>query len=731
MSADGKNRLVTLQTISLLVGVVATVLTPLVYFTTSNPPEVLAPALIALTGWVSLILLRKGYVRFMPHTLVFAVVLSAILAVLAHGSVRTAAGFLFVAAVAWAGIFLGRTALIATVMSCVAALGGLNIAEQRGWLHTPDFSVGITVWLTHSATLLVVAIMVYHSRIRAQQALTRQMEELERRKHTEQERDRSMERFARIFHTSPSAMLAQSAHSGVILDVNPAFERCYGHSRDQVLGRVDNFLWVDPEQRTDYLERLFVNRRALQKSVVGRRADGSTFDALISSEMGEDPEDRLVISTVIDISEERRRQTQLLSLTRGLSVPSGDALFHALTMHMAQAIGADMVTVGEQHQDRRVRTLSVWKDGATSPNFTFPLDGAPCGEAMQQTDLCVHLEGVAERYPHDQVLTDQGFQAYVGQSLRDEDGTAIGLLNALWRRPIQLQPDTRALIAIFASRATAELIRLRRDREILRLNASLEQRVHERTAELEKLNAELDSFAYSVSHDLKSPLRAIDGFTQLLTEQLQGRLQADEQQLFDRVLAATRRMSLLIADLLALARVSQGKLSRDETDLSALAEQVMRAEDGRHPERHLRWHITPDLVCQCDAPLARIVLENLLGNAVKYTRDQKAPLIEFGQLSSDGHPPGAFFVRDNGVGFNMHHADKLFKPFQRLHTPSQFEGTGIGLATVRRIVERHGGSIRGESVEGQGALFVFTLSAPPAPPPAPPPPAAPPPHAMS
>lgn len=828
-------RKTTLNAIALLIGVAATLLTPLVYLSSTNPLETWATVLVAVIGWLAYYLVQKGYTTYMPHLMVYSVLTAASMAVMAFGSVRTAGGFLFVAAVAGAGILLGRAALIGSVVYSVVSLGALTLAEAQGWLHTPNFTVGTKVWLTHSSVLVVVAILVFYSRKRANIALAQKMEELQLRKRTEHERDRSMERFARIFRTSPSPMLAQSARTGAILDVNPAFERCYGYTSEQVLGRVDAFLWADPEQRASYLERLFARRRTDQERVTGLRADGSHFEALISSEMGDDPQDRLIITTVADITaqneaierlrrseerfakafnfsplkmtitrlsdgtflevnqardpvqglykndllgkstletggwlspadrqtfveriqreghlsaydtrmrhadgqvidarmwaelieidgeecilscfvnttEEKRREAQLLTLTRGMAGPGGDALFQALTMHMAQAIGADMVTVGELHPDRSVRTLSVWKDGAASQNFSFPLDGAPCGDAVQQTDLCVHLEGVAERYPGDQALIDQGFQAYVGQSLRDEDGTAIGLLNALWRRPIQLRADTQALIAIFASRATAELIRLRRDREILHLNSTLEQRVCKRTAELEKLNAELDSFAYSVSHDLKSPLRAIDGFTRLLTEQLQGRLQPDEQQLFERVLAATSRMGLLIADLLALARVSQGTLHRSQTDLSTLAETVLRLEQEKHPERVLRWRITPGLICLCDARLVRTVLDNLLGNAVKYTRDRADTLIEFGQHNADGDPPFAFYVRDNGVGFNMQYADKLFKPFQRLHMPSQFEGTGIGLATVRRIVERHGGSIRAESAPGQGAVFHFTLA---------------------
>lgn len=267
----------------------------------------------------------------------------------------------------------------------------------------------------------------------------------------------------------------------------------------------------------------------------------------------------------------------------------------------------------------------------------------------------------------------------------------------------------KALVAIFASRASAELIRLHRDREIKTLNESLEIRVRERTAELRKLNEELDSFAYSVSHDLKSPLRSIDGFTRLLSEQLEGRLQPDETAMFDRILAATQRMSSLIADLLALARISQGAMNREPTSLSEIAEQVMRAEQLKQPDRILDWRIEPGLMCHCDPHLMRIAIENLLGNAIKYTRHQQHPKIEIGRVPDNGPAPQQFFVRDNGVGFDMAYAAKLFKPFQRLHTASEFEGTGIGLATVRRIVERHGGSIRAESTPGQGATFFVSL----------------------
>lgn len=840
MHGHQRERQVTLRAILILVGSVCTALIPLLYPGADTPYILLTPSIVAGAAWMALLLLRLGYTRYLAHVMVFATLLAAIVGALVFGSVRSADGFMFVAVVAGAGIFLGRNALIGTVLLSIGSLAALTYAEQKGWLHTSHFEVGTNVWLTHASTIVVVAVMVYYSQARARQASLRQMEELLLRKRTEEERDRNMERLTRIFNHSPSVMIAQSAITGVIVAVNPAFERCYGYRRDQALGRTDAFLWADQEQRQRYREQLLTERRTDQESVLGRRSDGSTFPVLVSSEMGEDIDDRLVITTVIDVTEqndtferlrrseerfakafnfsplnlaitrlsdgkileintanqmalgmtedrikgktvmdlgawespsdrdafvarlkreghihglelrmkdrngqpmdtrvwaelidlegeeciltctvditvERQRQSQLFALTRSLALPSGDALFQALTMHMAQAIGADMVSVCELQPGRLLHTVSVWKDGAHSPNFGFALDEAPCGVAMTQADLCVFPSGVARAFPLLHQLREERFEGYVGQSLRDQDGTPIGVLNAFWRQPLELSPDARALIAIFASRANAELIRMRRDREIQRLNAALEQRVRIRTGELEKLNAELDSFAYSVSHDLKSPLRAIDGFTRLLHEQLDARLEPDERRLFERVLGATQRMGALITDLLALARVSQGELDSTMTDLSAMAETVLQLEQERHPEHTIRWKVEPGLICHCDRHLVRIVLDNLLGNAVKYSRNREDPLIEFGRQPGTAPEANAFFVRDNGVGFPMSQLDKLFKPFQRLHLQEDFEGTGIGLATVRRIVERHNGSIHAEATEGAGATFFFSMGIAPQP----------------
>mgnify|MGYP001605070151 FL=1 len=248
----------------------------------------------------------------------------------------------------------------------------------------------------------------------------------------------------------------------------------------------------------------------------------------------------------------------------------------------------------------------------------------------------------------------------------------------------------------------------RADEEIRRLNADLERKVIERTAELLAANRELESFSYSVSHDLRAPLRAIDGFSQAVIEDCADKLGDQGRGYLNRVRAATQHMGHLIDDLIKLARVARAEMQREAVDLSALAGSVLAGLQAGEPARKVDWHIETGLVASGDANLLRVVLDNLLGNAWKFTGRQPQPRIEFGATrGADGEP--AFFVRDNGAGFDMTYAGKLFGAFQRLHTVHDFPGTGVGLATVQRIVHRHGGRVWAEGAVGKGATFYFAL----------------------
>jgi PAS domain S-box-containing protein len=246
-----------------------------------------------------------------------------------------------------------------------------------------------------------------------------------------------------------------------------------------------------------------------------------------------------------------------------------------------------------------------------------------------------------------------------------------------------------------------------REREVEQRIEAMNERLVRDNAELDSLNKELESFSYSVSHDLRAPLRAIDGFSQALLEDYADRLDAGGRDYLERVRNAAQRMGHLIDDLLKLARVTRSEVNRDSVDMGALAREIATGLQEGAPERAAEIHIADGLQAHADARLLRIALENLLGNAWKFTAQQAPARIELGETWQDG--ARAFFVRDNGVGFDMAYAGRLFGAFQRLHQDGQFPGTGIGLATVQRIIRRHGGRVWAEAEAGKGATFYFTI----------------------
>ncbi len=271
----------------------------------------------------------------------------------------------------------------------------------------------------------------------------------------------------------------------------------------------------------------------------------------------------------------------------------------------------------------------------------------------------------------------------------------------------EFSEEDERVLATLAAQAAVAYENARRYEEIQRYATELERRVEERTAELAAANKELEAFTYSVSHDLRAPLRHIDGFSKLLLEDYAPQLDPAAQKHLQRVRGATRHMSQLVDDLLGLARVGRQEVNKQIVGLNALVEEVLAELKPETENRQIVWTIGRLPFVECDPRLMKLVFSNLLSNAIKYTRPRDGAIIAVGEVQQQEQ--AVIFVRDNGVGFNMKYADKLFGVFQRLHRQEDFEGTGVGLATVQRIIHKHGGQIWAEAGLDKGATFYFIV----------------------
>ena len=434
-----------------------------------------------------------------------------------------------------------------------------------------------------------------------------------------------------------------------------------------------------------------------------RRGDGTTVLAEISAQPLSDGR---TLCVALNVTEAVRIETALQLLAESGPAEDATVFVERCTATLAQAFGASHGAVGVlDERSVTVRVLGQWPPRRESA-AGYPLANSPCARLSVER-RSMYVTGLAAAFPAHAPFAGCPSGAYFGAAILNSAGTVTGIVEIWGDTPFAVGPGSQQILETFAHRIRAELERATADRELRELTATLEARVAARTSELAHANEELEAFSYSVSHDLRGPVRAVDAHAAMLLEQADRVLDAGSRRHVERIVQAARRMRDLINGLLQLARLSHQPHTLQIVDLSQLATQAMELLQERDRERRVEFVCAPSLRASTDPTGIAVVLTNLLENAWKYSSRAAHARIEFGVLREN--PRNVYFVRDNGAGFDMQHARRLFKPFQRLHAEGEYPGTGIGLATVERLIRRLGGRVWADSAPGQGATFYFTL----------------------
>lgn len=490
------------------------------------------------------------------------------------------------------------------------------------------------------------------------------------RRRLEEERDR--------FFTLSRDMICIAGFGGYFKRLNPAWEKTLGFTTEEMMA-VPYLSFVHPddhEATSAEAVKLAIGLETISFENRYRCKDGSYKQILWSCTPSVG--DQLIYAVARDITERKRAEEALLFNQQRLAGMVDSAMDAVITVDAAQGIVLFNRAAEEMFRCKASEAL-----------------GQPIEHFIPERFRDRHREHVREFAATG--VTSRTMAMLGNVNGRRTDGEEFPIEASI----SQIKVGGARLFTVILR----DITQRKRDEEAVRNARDL---LEQRTAQLEATNKELEAFTYSVAHDLRAPLRQIDGFAQILTEENSSTLSEETRRYLARICEGTRRMGQLVDDLLNLARVGRQEVRSQVTGLGSVVAEVLRELEREKSGRAIEWKIQPLPFVDCDPALMKQVFANLLSNAVKFTSPRAQAVIELGTLSQNGHP--VVYVRDNGVGFNMKYSDKLFGVFQRLHRQEDFEGTGVGLATVQRIIHKHGGQVWAEAELDKGATFYFTLA---------------------
>ncbi len=491
--------------------------------------------------------------------------------------------------------------------------------------------------------------------------------------------------FRTIVEAMPTAIVLTNSGGEIVL-VNAGAERLFGYEREELPGKrievlvPERFRAVHTSDRASYVRDPEARPMGHGRDLFARRKDGSEVPVEIGLNPINTPDGMLTLSVVIDIAQRKAAEGRQAATLREL-----EELRTALDEHASVAITDAQGTI-------------VYANDKFCANSKYSRE-----ELLGQDHRIVNSGYHSKAFMRDLWETIRRGQVWKGEiKNRAKDGSYYWADTTIvpFRDADGVPHHYIAIRANITERKQAEA-------EVSQLNAELEQRVAARTAELEAANKELEAFSYSVSHDLRAPLRAVDGFSQAVLEDFGPQLPEEGRHYLETIRQSAQRMGALIDDLLTFSRLSRLPLERQPIDTSTLVTYSLVELAGQREGRKVDLRVGELAPCTGDPALLRQVWINLLSNALKYTGRREAAVIEIGSRSENGET--VYFVTDNGTGFDMRHADKLFGVFQRLHRADEFEGTGVGLAIAQRVIHRHQGRIWAEAEPDRGASFYFTL----------------------